>query len=115
MDDRDETVLPGALGGWVVNKNHSDRMGAEFGNAIGGGNMDKPTPNDPVNQPSHYAQGDIECIDAMVSAFGAANVKMWAQLNAFKYIWRHERKGESEDIRKAIWYLEYSIGNDPRR
>jgi hypothetical protein len=32
--------------------------------------------------------GEIECIDAMVSAFGTEHVRIFCQLNAFKYIWR---------------------------
>lgn len=68
-----------------------------------------------VNRPKHYTQGDIECIDAMVAAFGEADVLKWAQLNAFKYLWRCERKGGKQDIEKAIWYLRYSNGDDPRK
>lgn len=61
--------------------------------------------NDVVNHPSHYTQGGIECIDAMESAFGAAELAMYCKIAAFKYIWRCERKNGSEDIKKAIWYL----------
>ena len=38
-----------------------------------------------------------------------------AQLNAFKYLWRAEKKGGKQDIDKAIWYLRYSNGDDPRK
>ena len=70
---------------------------------------------DSVNHPDHYTVGDIECIDAMVAAFGKETVEDYARVNAFKYIWRAHNKGkEEEDIRKAIWYLRYSIGDDPR-
>lgn len=71
--------------------------------------------SDQVNSPAHYAAGDIECIDAMVAAFGEANVLKWAQINAFKYLWRADKKGGAQDIAKAIWYLRYSNGDDPRR
>lgn len=70
--------------------------------------------DDQVTQPAHYTQGDIECIDAMVSAFGEDAVASWARLNAFKYLWRHERKSSEQDIRKSIWYLRFSLGDDPR-
>lgn len=63
------------------------------------------TENDVVNHPSHYTQGGIECIDAMKSAFGAAQLAVYCKIAAFKYIWRCERKNGAEDIRKAIWYL----------
>lgn len=43
--------------------------------------------NDPVNHPAHYTSGSMECIDAMVSAFGAAQVAVYAKIAAFKYLW----------------------------
>lgn len=60
---------------------------------------------DNVNNPKHYTQGDIECIDAMKSAFGVENVMIFCKINAFKYLWRAECKNGIEDIRKAQWYL----------
>lgn len=60
---------------------------------------------DNVNHPSHYSGGGIECIDAMVSAFGVEAVKTFCKLNAFKYLWRAERKNGDEDINKANWYI----------
>ena len=62
--------------------------------------------SDNVNNPKHYTQGDIECIDAMKSAFGADAVKNFCLCNAMKYIWRAECKNGEEDIRKAQWYLQ---------
>ena len=61
--------------------------------------------NDVVNHPSHYTQGNIECIDAMKSAFGAAQLAAYCKIAAFKYIWRCEHKNGTEDVKKAIWYL----------
>lgn len=61
--------------------------------------------NDVVNHPSHYTQGGIECIDAMESAFGAAQLAVYCKIAAFKYIWRCEYKNGAEDVKKAIWYL----------
>lgn len=70
-----------------------------------------------VNRPSHYALDNIECIDAMVEVFGEEAVKKYAEVAAFKYTWRMNKKHASSDIdkEKAIWYLQYSMGNDPRR
>ena len=70
-----------------------------------------------VSQPGHYATGDVECIDAMVSAFGRDNVNIYAEIAAFKYLWRMNRKNTTseQDKRKAIWYLRYSLNDDPRR
>ena len=62
--------------------------------------------NNKVNHPTHYNQGNIECIDAMVSAFGEREVAIWSKINAFKYIWRMGKKDDYlTDLRKAKWYL----------
>lgn len=65
--------------------------------------------NDEVNHPGHYQsyspELQIECIDAMRAAFGDDAVALWCKLNAFKYIWRESSKGQSTDVKKAIWYL----------
>lgn len=63
---------------------------------------DKP---DPVNHPPHYNKhpAGIECID--VTEHMTFNLG-----NAVKYIWRAGEKGDfTEDIRKAIWFLEREI------
>lgn len=61
---------------------------------------------DNVNHPSHYQGEGIECIDAMKAAFGVSEVATFCKLNAFKYIWRSEQKGNyEEDMKKAAWYL----------
>ena len=58
-----------------------------------------------INHPDRYAGGKFECIDVMVDVFGADAVKHFCILNAFKYIWRSEKKNGVEDIKKAVWYL----------
>lgn len=58
-----------------------------------------------VDHPSHYNQGEIECIDAMKAAFGADELAVYCKIAAFKYVWRCEHKNGVEDIRKAVWYL----------
>ena len=59
-----------------------------------------------VNHPSHYQGQGIECIDAMIAAFGEMDTMAFCKLNAFKYIWRAEKKENAyRDIEKAIWYL----------
>ena len=65
---------------------------------------------DRINPP-HYKTQEIECIDAMVSAFGRDAVNIYCMLNAFKYIWRNGKKeGEknAEGIKKAMWYLRFA-------
>lgn len=66
---------------------------------------EEDTPTNQVNHPSHYNQGKIECIDAMVAAFGVEAVENFCLVNAFKYVWRSRDKNGFEDIDKAIWYL----------
>ena len=73
--------------------------------------MDKQS----IERPSHYTQGDVECIDAMVSAFGEEAVKDYCRINAFKYVWRIKSKDSVEsNTLKAIWFLRWSAGADPR-
>lgn len=71
---------------------------------------------DQVNHPPHYTQGSIECVDAMLSAFGEEHLRIYCRLNAFKYLWRsaEHKDGEQINLKKAIWYLHRCIGDDPR-
>lgn len=62
--------------------------------------------SDPVNHPSHYATGAIECIDALKSTLTAAEFRGFCLGNAMKYLWRCQRKGGPEDLDKAQWYIE---------
>lgn len=67
---------------------------------------------DMVNNPEHYTQGGIECIDAMQSAANGVSLDPFAGylwLNVFKYVFRWPRKGGVEDLRKAQWYLDRLI------
>ena len=77
----------------------------------------KKAGSDLVNQPSHYLNGSIECIDSMVAAFGVERTQTYDEIAAFKYLWRMNKKNKTseQDKRKAIWYLRFSIGDDPRR
>jgi len=70
--------------------------------------------SDAVN-PKHYKKGDIECIDAMVAAYGEEEVRIYAKIAAFKYGWRRGDKDcEIQEVNKQIWYQKWSIGIDPR-
>ena len=70
---------------------------------------------DMVNSPPHYQREGLECIDAMVHAFGEDAVRTYARLCAFKYQWRADMKGKKdEDLKKAVWYLRWATGQDPR-
>lgn len=58
-----------------------------------------------VNHPEHYNSEYYECIDVMLDVYGRDAIMKFCIVNAFKYIWRAEKKNGIEDVRKAIWYL----------
>lgn len=64
------------------------------------------TIDDQVNHPSHYTQGDIECIDAINASMSKNAFIGYLKGNCIKYLWRAGLKNDAlEDIRKAEWYL----------
>lgn len=68
--------------------------------------------NDPVNHPSHYTQGGIECIDAIEAACtGLTGDEAYYVGQVIKYIWRWKHKNGLQDLEKAEWYLDRLIGN----
>ena len=63
-----------------------------------------------VNHPHHYNNGSMECIDAMVGAYGQQAVKTFCKINAFKYLWRVGHKdAEEQEVGKIKWYLDKYI------
>ena len=60
--------------------------------------------HDPVNRPSHYTSGGIECIDAIEAALGTRGALDYCRGCAIKYHWRMLDKGGAEDAGKAAWY-----------
>lgn len=60
---------------------------------------------DNVNHPSHYETGKFECIEVMQEVFGIGAVINFCKCNAFKYVYRMDRKNGTDDAKKAIWYL----------
>ena len=60
-----------------------------------------------INHPSHYNHGSMECIDAIVGAYGVEEAKIFCKINAFKYLWRLGHKdAEEQEIGKIKWYLD---------
>tara|TARA_E500000178_G_C16501367_1_gene521798 strand:+ start:33 stop:425 length:393 start_codon:yes stop_codon:yes gene_type:complete len=61
-----------------------------------------------VNHPAHYNNhpSRIEAID-IIENFN------FCLGNAFKYIFRYQLKGGSEDLNKALWYLERQVSSSP--
>lgn len=67
--------------------------------------------DDPVNHPTHYTRGGIECIDAIEAALSSQTDPVAAFLTgqSLKYLWRWPIKNGLEDLRKARWYLDRLI------
>lgn len=59
---------------------------------------------DPVNHPSHYTQGGIECIDAIKAALTPEEFRGFCKGNTLKYIWREKYKNGDQDLSKGIFY-----------
>ena len=60
--------------------------------------------SDMVNHPPHYNQTGIECIDAIQAATDIG-FEYYLQGNIMKYLWRYRYKDGSQDLKKALWYL----------
>ena len=61
-----------------------------------------------VNQPPHYNQDKVECIDAIAAATDEG-FQYYLQGNIIKYLWRYRYKNGIEDLKKAEWYLKKLI------
>jgi hypothetical protein len=59
---------------------------------------------DIVNNPPHYNQAGIECIDAIEAALSPEELRGYYKGNVLKYTWRERYKNGDEDISKAQWY-----------
>lgn len=87
--------------------NHRERMRDEDGDVY------FPFENsieedDVVNNPKHYNQSGVECIDA-IEACTDEGFEYYLQGNILKYIWRYRYKNGVEDLKKARWYLDKLI------
>ena len=62
--------------------------------------------NDDVNNPLHYRQNSLECIEAIQASMTPLEFKGYLKGNALKYLWRYAYKGNPvQDLDKAEWYL----------
>lgn len=71
-----------------------------------------------VNHPNHYHPGIYEAINVIEAWLGKEGCFNFCVANALKYIARLDKKESDslskenktiEDLKKAIWYLEYAI------
>lgn len=69
----------------------------------------KKISHDPVNHPSHYTAGKKEAIDLIYESMTHEQFVGYIQGNVLKYMMRYRLKNGIEDLRKAIWYLEYLV------
>lgn len=67
---------------------------------------------DPVNAPEHYASGTIECIEAIEAQLTPEEYRGFLKANVVKYLWREKKKGATESLKKARWYLDRLIALD---
>lgn len=65
-----------------------------------------------VNHPARYIHNGIETIDVIKAwTEGCDGVYAFCIGNAIKYISRWQEKGGIEDLKKAIWYLQWVVDN----
>lgn len=63
-------------------------------------------PPDLVNNPPHYTQGNVECIEAIEAMLTPEEWRGFLKGQVVKYLWREKHKGSpEEDLEKARWYL----------
>jgi hypothetical protein len=75
--------------------------------------LDKiPFKRDDVNHPAHYQAGGIECIDVIEAVTqDMRGLDAVATSQVIKYIWRWDKKGGIESLKKAAWYLDRLIAS----
>ena len=62
--------------------------------------------SDPVNSPSHYTAGGIECIEAIKASMSPEEFRGYLKGNSLKYLWRYQNKEKPvQDLSKSNWYL----------
>lgn len=62
-----------------------------------------------INHPDHYTQGGIECIAAIRASMDKTSFMGYTKGNILKYLWRYEKKGGLDDLKKAAVYLRWMI------
>ena len=60
---------------------------------------------DNVNNPAHYGQGKIECIDYIEDFLTDEEYIGYLRGNIAKYLHRWRYKNKEVDLNKAQWYL----------
>lgn len=58
-----------------------------------------------VNSPSHYTEGEIECIEAIEAQLTPEEYRGYLKGTLAVYMWREKHKNGFEDVLKAQWYM----------
>lgn len=70
---------------------------------------DKPA-SDPVNNPPHYTQGDIQCDDAIRAMLGPEGYSAYVRGTMLAYMWRLPHKGQAVlDAGKVRRYSDWLV------
>ena len=80
----------------------------EYGQLVWKRNVDVNNAEDAIHHPKHYTSDDcgVEAIE--ITSLLPACIS-----NAVKYVWRCGKKDEDlQELKKALWYINYSIDND---
>ena len=82
---------------------------------IGRNEMKTAAANDNVNNPSHYGQGSIECIDYIKDFLTDEEYIGYLRGNIAKYQHRWRYKNGLEDLKKSNWYLQALIQHQSKK
>ncbi len=66
--------------------------------------------SDNVNSPAHYQHAGIETIEYIAAVLGPPGFEAYCVGNVLQHVGRSKHKGGLEDLRKAMKYLEWAIG-----
>lgn len=67
---------------------------------------------DIIKNPEHYCSGKVECIEAIEAAETPEEYRGFLKGQIFKYVFREGKKGGTESLKKASWYLDRLIKFD---
>lgn len=67
--------------------------------------------SDNIEHPFHYNNFEIKCseCDTQIECLDVINDMPFLEGNIIKYVWRWRDKNGIEDLRKAMFYLDYLI------
>lgn len=84
------------------------------GEAPQGNGLETRKQEDKVNHPSHYNSGKIEVLDFIKDQLTEEEFRGYIKGNVLKYVPRERHKNGDEDLEKAVFYLRFLLGDDPR-